>query len=99
MTVARRMRDERTILRSPKILHLLSNPNLIHAEQCRRSFSHFIREFWSEADTAELVWNWHIDYLAEQLTKVAERVAAGLPKEYDLIINIPPGTTKSNADA
>ena len=78
-----------------EIEFLLSNPTLLHAEQCKRSFVAFIKEFWSEVDTAKLIWNWHLDYLAEQLTRVARRVAAGLPKEYDLIINISPGTTKS----
>ena len=41
------------------------------------------------------VWNWHIDYLCDELQKMAIRVAAGLPKEYDMIINISPGSTKS----
>ncbi len=39
--------------------------------------------------------NWHIPYLCAQLQRVAELVFVGKPKEYDLVINIPPGSSKS----
>ena len=94
VTCQKRKYDQLSIPRR-EIESLLSNPDPLYAEKCRRDFSYFVKEFWSEVDTAELVWNWHIDYLSEQLTKIAKGVSTGLPKEYDLIINIPPGTTKS----
>jgi len=75
--------------------HALSHKELIHAESCRRSLFYFMRYFWNEVCTDEPKWNWHIPYLCAQLMKVALRVGNGLPKEYDPIINIPPGTTKS----
>lgn len=37
-----------------------------------------------------------MDVLCEELQAVAERVFRGEPREYDLIINIPPGTSKSS---
>ena len=61
----------------------------------RESFYEFVREFWDTLIQEEPVWNWHIEYLCDELQVVAERVIAGKAKEYDLIINIPPGTTKS----
>jgi predicted phage terminase large subunit-like protein len=54
-----------------------------------------IREFWPEVSQDELQWNWHIDYLAEELMELAKGVARHSPKKHDLVINIPPGTTKS----
>ncbi len=69
--------------------------DLFRAEMCKRSFSYFIKSFWECVAVDDLVWNWHIDYLTEQLSKTAIRVAKGLPRENDLIINIPPGSTKS----
>lgn len=54
-----------------------------------------IEYFWPEIAPAEFKPNWHIDLLSDELTQIAERVGARLPKLYDLIINIPPGTTKT----
>ncbi len=61
----------------------------------KESLYEFVREFWDTIIPEEPVWNWHIKYLCDELQKVAERVFKGLPKEYDVIINIAPGSTKS----
>ena len=71
------------------------NTEAVKAERCRRSFYHFIEEFWDCVATDEFKSNWHIPFLCDELTQIAEHVAYGLPKDHDLIINIPPGTTKS----
>ena len=42
------------------------------------------------------MWNWHIKYICDELQVVAERVFKGLPRAYDLIINVSPGSTKSS---
>src|SRR5699024_11114066 len=68
---------------------------LLKAEKCRRSFFYFIKEFWSIVIPDAPVWNWHIEALCDEIQKVAERVVHRKTKEYDLIINIPPGTSKS----
>lgn len=67
----------------------------VKAEKCRRSFYYFEQEFWPEVSTDEFKPNWHIEYLCNELMKIAQRVALRLPKLHDLIINVPPGTTKS----
>lgn len=59
------------------------------------SFEDFVREFWDTIIAEDLKWNWHMSVLCNELQEVAERVIAGKPKEHDLVINIPPGTTKS----
>ena len=65
------------------------------ASICRDDFHEFLKEFWSEVVAEDPVWNWHIKYLCRQLQEMAERVFRGEAKAYDLVINIPPGTTKS----
>lgn len=62
---------------------------------CRESFADFVKEFWNEINTEDLVWNWHMQYLCDELQKIAERVFLAEPCEYDLIINISPGSSKS----
>lgn len=56
---------------------------------------YFMQYFWPEYTQAPFVPNWHIEYICGELEKIARRVANGEPKEHDLIINVPPGTTKT----
>lgn len=65
------------------------------AERCRRSFFYFVQSFWDVIIKEEPVWNWHIEYLCEELQKLSWYVVNRQPKPYDVIINIPPGTSKS----
>ena len=74
---------------------ILPQANSFIAEKCRRDFAFFIKHFWPEISSDTLSWNWHIDYLAKELMKIARKVGEREPRENDLIINIPPGTTKS----
>lgn len=67
----------------------------VAASLCRESFFDFVQEMWDTIIEEKPVWNWHIPYLCDELQYVAERVFAGKPKAHDLIINVPPGSTKS----
>lgn len=81
-----------------KIQDLLSDDkfkNAIKRERCRRSLFAFVQEFWPVIIKEEPVYNWHIPYLCEELQKLAGFIVRREKKPYDLIINIPPGTTKS----
>lgn len=62
---------------------------------CRESYYEFVKLFWGEVSAEEPVWNWHIEKLCQEVQRVCERVFRRERKKYDLIINIPPGTTKS----
>ena len=73
----------------------IPNKDVIQAELCRRSFFYFLKEFWNVIIPEEPVYNWHMEYLCNELQKVAQLVIERKPKEYDVIINIPPGTSKS----
>lgn len=65
------------------------------AELCRRKFSFFVKEFWACVVPNELVWNWHMDTICDEYQAVMERVFTRSPKEYDIIFNVPPGTSKT----
>ena len=62
---------------------------------CKGSLFMFMRYMWDTYSQDTFVPNWHIEYLCEELEVIARRVAAGEDKEYDLIINVPPGTSKT----
>jgi predicted phage terminase large subunit-like protein len=76
---------------------ILCNEDKITAELCRRSYYEFLKEFWDVTSPEKPVWNWHIEVICNELQTVMERVFRNEPKEYDLVINISPGTTKSTA--
>lgn len=74
---------------------LIVSESKILASICRQSFFQFFKHFWGTIVHEPLVLNWHIEYLCNELQIAAERVFAGQPKLYDLVINISPGTSKS----
>ncbi len=75
----------------------LALPSLdsLDAELSKRSLFYFTQQFWEVIIAENPVWNWHIEYLCEQLQEMVFRVKERLPKVNDIIINIPPGTSKS----
>lgn len=62
---------------------------------CKYSFYEMFKYFWTVIDDADLHDNWHIKFLCDELQTAAQLVFEGKPKEYDLVINVPPGSTKS----
>lgn len=69
--------------------------DLCVAELCRQDFYFFIQEFWSEIIQETPIWNWHIEFIAKKLQQYGTMVKAREHKKSDLIINVPPGTSKS----
>ena len=63
-------------------------------ELCRRRFYRFFLEFWETIEAVELVPNWHIEYICDQLQEVFERWEQGQAQD-DVLINVPPGSSKS----
>lgn len=76
-------------------LTFLPSEHEVSAEICRRSFYEFFKEMWGAIVAEEFHDNWHIKYLCDELQKLGERIIAREPKLYDLVINVPPGTSKS----
>lgn len=64
-------------------------------EKCREDFFYFVRVFWDVIIKESPVYNWHIKALCDELQTLAGFIVRREAKPYDLIINIPPGTTKS----
>jgi len=64
------------------------------AELCQRRFYDFFLEFWETIEAAELVPNWHIEYICDQLQEVYDTWAVG-ETQPDILINVPPGSSKS----
>lgn len=56
----------------------------------------FFVYFWDTITSEDLVANWHIKDICAELQTVGEWVIKRQPKEYDLIINVPPGSSKSS---
>lgn len=71
------------------------DPDKALAELCRRSFFKFLQEFWSVVIPETPIYNWHIELLCDEMQYLNSFVEARKPKPYDLIINVPPGSTKS----
>lgn len=67
----------------------------LESQKCKRSYFYFLQTFWDVIVQDPPHWNWHIPYLCKQMQIVVERVHERKPRKYDLIINLPPGTTKS----
>lgn len=77
------------------------------AEQCRRSFSAFVKAAWNhlpKLNGKECEWNWHHDALCLHLQTMAEEWAKAqkdpshadsIQRIRNLLINIAPGTTKT----
>lgn len=65
------------------------------AQDCRLSLFAFVQEFWDVIIEEEPIWNWHIPYICKLLEAIFYRVVTRKKRLHDLIINIPPGTTKS----
>lgn len=56
----------------------------------RRGLAEFVRRAWGEVEpSAPLVWSWHLEAICEHLAAVSRR------EIHDLVINVPPGCSKS----
>lgn len=80
---------------SEELDELLALSLSIHADDCKTSFFEFFKYFWPCLVPDPLVLNWHIKYICDELQIVGERIIKRQPKLYDLIINVPPGSSKS----
>ena len=71
------------------------NPLQIRRELNNRSLYEFIKYFWDQVSNDEFIPNWHLKVFCDELQIVANRVAENKPKLYDIILNVPPGMTKT----
>lgn len=73
------------------------NLDKIGAQLCRREggLAFFVKEFWSIIVDDPLVWAPHMQVMCDEIEVADRRVFARKPKEYDVVINVPPGTSKT----
>lgn len=83
------------LMSDPLLGKLMKNPLLIQRELNDRSLYQFLRWAWPEISGQPFVDNWHIRFLCKELEEVAHRVGNRQPKKHDLLINVPPGSTKT----
>lgn len=76
------------------IEEMLMNPVSV-LKTLKLTLYEFLKVFWNEVSEDEFKDNWHIKLICDELQLVAERVSENKPKLYDLVINVPPGTSKS----
>lgn len=74
---------------------ILGLARAVQADECRKSFYYFVKTFWAVIIPEVPVFNWHIEYICKELQDLSYYIVNRLPKPYDIIINIPPGSTKS----
>lgn len=91
LPIMRRTKDPKNL----RIRRAVMDPASIQRELNNRSLFEFIKFFWPEISQNEFKPNWHIEFLCKELEEIAYMVANNIPKTHDLIINIPPGTTKT----
>ena len=73
----------------------ITDPMLSMKVLTKNKLFYFIKYFWDTYSEDEFVPNWHIEYICDQLEKVARRVAEKKEKLHDVVINVPPGSTKT----
>lgn len=61
----------------------------------RESFFDFVTEFWQTVISEKFSYNWHIQLICDEVQVILERVFKHQASPYDLVVNVPPGTTKS----
>jgi hypothetical protein len=84
------------IAKLPTITEIIKEQERRAAIKCRGRFFYFVQEFWGIIIPEDPIWNWHIEYLCDELQELAIRVKNREEKLYDLIINVPPGSSKSS---
>jgi hypothetical protein len=68
-----------------------STIDAVERELCKRSFAEFAKRAWRHVIPDRLLWNWHMDAICEHMQALSE----GRIKNNRLLINVPPGASKS----
>ena len=90
------MQSTEKIYSDEQLLELaVADPIAIQREINNRSLFEFVKWAWPAYSSQPFIANWHIEYLCNELEKIAYRVGERKEKKHDLLINISPGTTKT----
>ncbi|UOR05857.1 phage terminase large subunit [Hymenobacter aerilatus] len=75
-------------------LNDIPSEDAILRDLCNRSFYRFFCEFWETIEAAPLIPSPHIKYICNELQVAYEKWERGESQD-DIIINVPPGSSKS----
>lgn len=64
--------------------------------KCIKSFYYFFKTMWSEFSGEEYVDNFHVELICNTLQEYGEMIARGDELRKTVIINVPPGSSKSS---
>ena len=72
------------------------DPRLIDFDEaerilCARSLAYFVKRAWPHIIPDKLIWNWHMDAICDHM----QALATGGIASHRLLINVPPGSSKS----
>ena len=84
-----------TISKQDIFREIVLHPLLAQRELNNRSLYEFLQYFFPVVSSHTFQPNWHIKFLCEELEEIARRVINKEPKKHDMIINVPPGSTKT----
>lgn len=80
-------------------IQIANLPNsLLLRSVASQSFFHFFECFWPALETEPLALNWHIRLMCDEAQATAETIFGPdrKPLRHNLIVNVPPGSTKSS---
>lgn len=80
---------------APESQIFLPSPLLVEAEALRRDFHAFFQAAWPILEGTPLIPNWHIGIICAHLQAITERRLGPKDETATLIINVPPGSTKT----
>jgi predicted phage terminase large subunit-like protein len=71
----------------------LTHNDALEAERilCARSLAYFVKRAWPHIIPDRLIWNWHMDAICDHM----QALATGGIASHRLLINVPPGSSKS----
>lgn len=78
----------------PSKKSLKLNEDRALATLCKRRFYRFFIEMWETIEATELIPNWHIELICDELQLAYERWERG-ESQADILLNVPPGSSKS----
>lgn len=67
----------------------------VEKQCCIESFYEFVKSFWDEIIQEDYIDSPHIKYICDELQLLVPYIKDRKKKPYDLIINVPPGSTKT----
>jgi predicted phage terminase large subunit-like protein len=91
----RRIRTTPIESKESRVKKVMFNQLAIQKELNNRSLYTFLEWAWPEISNTPFVTNWHLPYLCQELEQIAYQVGEKRKKDHDLLINVPPGSTKT----